>query len=1120
MGGDDGPEEEEGGAHRARVSEELLASERRYLTGVTLLLSAVVRPLEQVAQTRSLSVLEEPHVAVLFSSLAQVETLTAAFVRDLGAAVHEGDGIAAVFVRYAPLFRSYALYSKNHTAAVSFLADCRERAYLDTVEAAAPALAAAGATLDGLLIAPVQRVPRFVLLLRELQRSTPEADPARAGVDAALAKVSGYAAEVNEAIRASEEHARLVELERRFAAGGPAPALRDPSFRRRLVREGELRRRTRHGLRPFVFHLLTDLLLYSERAAGGRLRLHRRIELRTCVVTDRPHSDDEPHPFMVHSSEKSFVVSCASEQEKAEWLADVAAALSDAVGRADEEAAAGAAAPVWQSSKGTHCSRCFTRFTAIRRRHHCRKCGSLVCGACATGRRVVRAVDPRQTVRVCDRCLDTVAEESMARPPPRAAAHAPQVSLSSLGLPPPQLVERDRSVTARLSGDALASERVYLERLGLLVGVFVRPLLTAMTARGGQHELDGRQVPGELTLFLHSVEPLLSLHAELAAALSAAAAKPDSRLGELFVRFAPLFSVYEAYARHHFRAVRALEDTFAERVSQLEGDQRLHDYFDRQQDEMRRRRGADSLVERLAQASAAATAPPEPGAKRFSIFQTLRAADVDGGAARAHVERVLSRDGAPPLSRGNSAETAAAFSPAAAGPASPGPAAGGAGMAALSLAEGGPAAPQDAASFGGGGGGDLFGDVVSDAAGLEWGVSLVRLLHQPLLRLVEYEDLLSRLLDQCPAGGSGREGAEETLAAMRGVSIAVKRALVRHQNVQKLQALERRLVSHSKHVDDDALRLVPAAGQPERFFIREGWLSRVTRRGQRPFYFVLCSDVLLYCEGVTLPAGGLRVNRRLRLATAHLLPREGLAIEFRSPTKSFVAWAAAEAEKRAWVADIGESIEAARDTLPSNAGEIAVSPVWVPNAEASACGLCSSSFGVFRRRHHCRNCGGLVCGKCSASRRLLPHIHPESRLRVCDRCDARLESGLASASANALSLYAAAAAGVGLEAGGASKAAGGAGAAASEEQAVARPGPGEQEQRQEAEADEWDGDVEMATAVYAYAGGNAENELTLDAGERVAVTTKEGEWWFGSCGGRAGWFPADFVRLDSDDWAP
>jgi pimeloyl-ACP methyl ester carboxylesterase len=63
---------------------------------------------------------------------------------------------------------------------------------------------------------------------------------------------------------------------------------------------------------------------------------------------------------------------------------------------------------------------------------------------------------------------------------------------------------------------------------------------------------------------------------------------------------------------------------------------------------------------------------------------------------------------------------------------------------------------------------------------------------------------------------------------------------------------------------------------------------------------------------------------------------------------------------------------------------------WTPDSEANNCELCLRQFTVFIRRHHCRNCGNVVCNDCSLQRIPLPHLHQESPVRVCDKCLANL----------------------------------------------------------------------------------------------------------------------------------
>lgn len=64
-------------------------------------------------------------------------------------------------------------------------------------------------------------------------------------------------------------------------------------------------------------------------------------------------------------------------------------------------------------------------------------------------------------------------------------------------------------------------------------------------------------------------------------------------------------------------------------------------------------------------------------------------------------------------------------------------------------------------------------------------------------------------------------------------------------------------------------------------------------------------------------------------------------------------------------------------------------PRWIPDEEANRCMACAVPFTAFRRRHHCRNCGGVFCGVCSNSTAPLPKYGLKKAVRVCRDCYCR-----------------------------------------------------------------------------------------------------------------------------------
>jgi len=146
-----------------------------------------------------------------------------------------------------------------------------------------------GQTLESLLIMPVQRVPRYALLLREILARTPHDHVDYADTLQALADVTEVAGQINAAIARHQRQASLVGLQNRISPP-PSPSLVTPS--RVLLREGRLLKMSRRrAFQPYHVALLNDAFLYGDAEDASeepRVRLHQMCTL-TGVVDPNPH---------------------------------------------------------------------------------------------------------------------------------------------------------------------------------------------------------------------------------------------------------------------------------------------------------------------------------------------------------------------------------------------------------------------------------------------------------------------------------------------------------------------------------------------------------------------------------------------------------------------------------------------------------------------------------------------------------------------------------------------------------------------------------------------------------------------------------------------------------------
>ena len=169
----------------------------------------------------------------------------------------------------------------------------------------------------------------------------------------------------------------------------------------------------------------------------------------------------------------------------------------------------------------------------------------------------------------------------------------------------------------------------------------------------------------------------------------------------------------------------------------------------------------------------------------------------------------------------------------------------------------------------------------------------------------------------------------------------------------------------------------------KRSFIMEGTLRKVCRKKNKALQFWLFSDLLIY--GTPMNNGLFSFNRAIDLTVTNVEEKEDIANSFKiqSKEKSFVVIAATKPERENWVTSMKEAMLKLGNTGVS-AGDVA--PVWVPDKDSSTCTICFNSFSLFKRRHHCRNCGNVVCAEHSSKRMIVPTVHTRNKQRVCDTC--------------------------------------------------------------------------------------------------------------------------------------
>ncbi|XP_005389684.1 PREDICTED: FYVE, RhoGEF and PH domain-containing protein 2 isoform X2 [Chinchilla lanigera] len=403
-----GPQEPE----EKRIVRELLETEQAYVGRLHLLDQVFFQ--ELLREARSSKAFPEDVVRLIFSNISSIYQFHAQFflpelqrrLEDWTATPRIGD----VIQKLAPFLKMYGEYVKNFDRAAELLAAWAEKSppFQEVIARIQSSEASGSLTLQHHLLEPVQRIPRYELLLREYVRKLPPAAADRPDARGALDVISAAAQHSNAAIAEME---RLQDLWAVYQRLGLDDDIVDPS--NALLREGpvlKISSRRRDPMERYLF------------LVGAHFQVRTRIDVAGMKV--RPLPDSEfPHSFLVSGRQRTLELQARSQEEMISWMQACQAAV-DHIERRNEtfKAAAqgpegdaqeqelqseelGLRAPQWVRDKMvTMCMRCQEPFNALtRRRHHCRACGYVVCARCSDYRAELQ-YDRGQLHRVCAAC--------------------------------------------------------------------------------------------------------------------------------------------------------------------------------------------------------------------------------------------------------------------------------------------------------------------------------------------------------------------------------------------------------------------------------------------------------------------------------------------------------------------------------------------------------------------------------------------------------------------------------------------------------------------------------------------------------------------------------------------
>ncbi|XP_055463108.1 FYVE, RhoGEF and PH domain-containing protein 2 isoform X2 [Psammomys obesus] len=419
-----GPETQE--PEEKRVVQELLETEQAYVARLHLLDQVFFQ--ELLREAGRSKAFPEDVVRLIFSNISSIYRFHAQFflpelqrrVGDWAATPRIGD----VIQKLAPFLKMYGEYVKNFERAAELLATWMDKSqpFQEVVTRIQRSEASGSLTLQHHMLEPVQRIPRYELLLKEYVQKLPAQAPDLEDAQKALDMIFSAAQHSNAAIAEMERLQGLWEVYQRL---GLEDDIVDPS--NTLLREGPVLKisfRRSDPMERYLF-LFNNMLLYCVPRVlqvGAQFQVRTRIDVAGMKVRELIDAEF-PHSFLVSGKQRTLELQARSREEMVSWIQACQAAIDQVEKRSETFKAAvqgpqgdtqepkpqaeelGLRAPQWVRDKMvTMCMRCQGPFNALtRRRHHCRACGYVVCAKCSDYRAELK-YDGNRPNRVCLAC--------------------------------------------------------------------------------------------------------------------------------------------------------------------------------------------------------------------------------------------------------------------------------------------------------------------------------------------------------------------------------------------------------------------------------------------------------------------------------------------------------------------------------------------------------------------------------------------------------------------------------------------------------------------------------------------------------------------------------------------
>ncbi|XP_075218601.1 FYVE, RhoGEF and PH domain-containing protein 2-like [Lycorma delicatula] len=414
-----------------KIAYELLTTERSYVTVLNLIDQIFYFRIDQ--ENRAHNMFPQEMVSQMFSNIKSLykfhnEFLLPQLEQRMQNWANE-QKIGDIMKNFAPFLKLYTEYVKNFDNAMNIInvLYAKNRKFAALLDELHRLPECGNLTLTHHMLSPVQRLPRYQLLLNDYLKKLPSDSCDRTDSQKALELVTLAANHSNEAMRKIDKFKKLLEVEESISG---VVDLVSPT--REVLKHGKVFKisaRTGDHQERYLFLLSDILLLCSSRAIANRVisgppyRLRANFHVDTMQVLEGDNLETA-NTFYVRDNKKNVEFYTQSKEEKADWIDTLLRAMEELYERKsslktvrdEEDSEIGRKAPNFiKVDSILKCMDCGTNFGVIRRKHHCHACGVVVCSKCSN-QKIPLLHEDNKSCRVCRHCHEMLSKSVPSSP--------------------------------------------------------------------------------------------------------------------------------------------------------------------------------------------------------------------------------------------------------------------------------------------------------------------------------------------------------------------------------------------------------------------------------------------------------------------------------------------------------------------------------------------------------------------------------------------------------------------------------------------------------------------------------------------------------------------------------